>query len=132
MNPKTGEECERHASDDEPFSALAFKIMTDPFVGKLAFIRVYSGHIKSGSYVLNSTKGKRERMGRIVQMHANERKEIDEVYAGDIAASWALRTRPPATRCATTRRRSSWRTWSSRIPSSRSPSSPRPRPARTK
>ena len=85
VNPKTGEECERHASDDEPFSALAFKIMTDPFVGKLAFIRVYSGHIKSGSYVLNSTKGKRERMGRIVQMHANERKEIDEVYAGDIA-----------------------------------------------
>ena len=85
VNPKTGEECERHASDDEPFSALAFKIMTDPFVGKLAFIRVYSGHIKSGSYVLNSTKGKRERMGRIVQMHANERKEIEEVYAGDIA-----------------------------------------------
>ena len=85
VNPKTGEECERHASDDEPFSALAFKIMTDPFVGKLAFIRVYSGHIKSGSYVLNSTKGKRERMGRILQMHANERKEIDEVYAGDIA-----------------------------------------------
>ena len=85
VNPKTGEECERHASDDEPFSALAFKIMTDPFVGKLAFIRVYSGHIKSGSYVLNSTKGNRERMGRIVQMHANERKEIDEVYAGDIA-----------------------------------------------
>ena len=85
VNPKTGEECERHASDDEPFSALAFKIMTDPFVGKLAFIRVYSGHIKSGSYVLNSTKGKRERIGRILQMHANERKEIDEVYAGDIA-----------------------------------------------
>ena len=85
VNPKTGEEIERHASDDEPFSALAFKIMTDPFVGKLAFIRVYSGHISSGSYVLNSTKGKRERMGRIVQMHANERKEIDAVYAGDIA-----------------------------------------------
>mgnify|MGYP000044138785 CR=1 FL=1 len=85
VNPKTDEEVERHASDDEPFSALAFKIMTDPFVGKLAFIRVYSGHISSGSYVLNSTKGKRERMGRIVQMHANERKELDAVYAGDIA-----------------------------------------------
>ena len=85
VDPHTEEEVERHASDDEPFSALAFKIMTDPFVGKLAFVRVYSGHISSGSYVLNSTKGKRERMGRIVQMHANERKEIDAIYAGDIA-----------------------------------------------
>ena len=84
IDPHTEEEVERKASDDEPFSALAFKIMTDPFVGKLTFMRVYSGHIGSGSYVLNSTKGKRERLGRLLQMHANERKEIDEIYAGDI------------------------------------------------
>src|SRR5699024_9329889 len=71
-----GEESERHASDDEPFSALAFKIMTDPFVGKLAFFRVYSGTLNSGSYVLNATKGKRERIGRILQMHANTREEL--------------------------------------------------------
>ena len=82
-----GNEVDRHASDDEPFSALAFKVMTDPFVGKLTFFRVYSGTATSGSYVLNSTKDKRERMGRILQMHANTRKEIDMVYAGDIAAA---------------------------------------------
>ena len=82
-----GNEVERHASDDEPFSALAFKIMTDPFVGKLTFFRVYSGTCQSGSYVLNSTKDKKERLGRILQMHANKRNEIDEVYAGDIAAA---------------------------------------------
>lgn len=75
---------ERRASDDEPFSALAFKIMADPFVGKLAFMRVYSGVLKSGSYVYNSTKGKRERVGRILRMHANHREEVDEVCAGDI------------------------------------------------
>lgn len=86
-----GEESERHASDDEPFSALAFKIMTDPFVGKLAFFRVYSGMLESGSYVLNSTKNKRERIGRILQMHANTREEIKEVYAGDIAAAVGLK-----------------------------------------
>ncbi|RHM60983.1 MULTISPECIES: elongation factor G [Coprobacillaceae] len=80
-------EVERHASDDEPFSALAFKIMADPFVGKLTFFRVYSGTVKSGSYVLNSTKNKKERLGRILQMHANKRNEIEEVYAGDIAAA---------------------------------------------
>ena len=85
-NPKNDEEIERHASDDEPFSALAFKIMTDPFVGKLCFFRVYSGHISAGSTVYNSTKDKRERLGRIVQMHANDRRDIDAVYAGDIAA----------------------------------------------
>ena len=84
FDPQTDEEIEREASDSAPFSALAFKIMTDPFVGKLSFIRVYSGHIGSGSYVLNSTKGKRERIGRLLQMHANERKEIDEVYTGEI------------------------------------------------
>ena len=82
-----GNEVERHASDDEPFSALAFKIMADPFVGKLTFFRVYSGKCQSGSYVLNSTKDKKERLGRILQMHANKRNEIDEVYAGDIAAA---------------------------------------------
>ncbi|MDF2822469.1 MAG: fusA [Clostridiales bacterium] len=78
---------ERHSSDTEPFSALAFKIMSDPFVGKLAFFRVYSGTLNSGSYVLNSTKGKKERVGRILQMHANKREEIEKVYAGDIAAA---------------------------------------------
>ena len=82
-----GNEVERHVSDDEPFSALAFKIMADPFVGKLTFFRVYSGTCQSGSYVLNSTKDKKERLGRILQMHANKRNEIDEVYAGDIAAA---------------------------------------------
>ena len=82
-----GNEVERHSSDDEPFSALAFKIMTDPFVGKLAFFRVYSGTMNSGSYVLNATKGKKERVGRILQMHANKRAELDKVYSGDIAAA---------------------------------------------
>ena len=82
-----GNEIERHSSDEEPFSALAFKIMTDPFVGKLAFFRVYSGTLNSGSYVLNATKDKKERVGRILQMHANKRQELDKVYAGDIAAA---------------------------------------------
>ena len=86
-----GTEAERHASDDEPFSALAFKIMTDPFVGKLSYFRVYSGTAKSGSYVFNSTKGKKERFGRLVQMHSNARKEIEQVYAGDIAAAVGLK-----------------------------------------
>ena len=82
-----GNEVERHSSDDEPFSALAFKIMTDPFVGKLAFFRVYSGVMNSGSYVLNATKDKKERVGRILQMHANKRAELEKVYSGDIAAA---------------------------------------------
>ena len=86
IDPKSEKEVERHASDDEPFSALAFKIMTDPFVGKLCFFRVYSGKADAGSTVYNSTKDKRERLGRIVQMHANDRKDLDTVYAGDIAA----------------------------------------------
>jgi len=86
-----GTEVERHSSDEEPFSALAFKIMTDPYVGKLTFFRVYSGILQSGSYVLNATKNKRERIGRILQMHANSRKEISEVYAGDIAAAVGLK-----------------------------------------
>ena len=91
INPETGEEDCRPSSDEEPFSALAFKIMTDPFVGKLAFLRVYSGTLGSGSYVYNSTKGKRERIGRILQMHANHREEIDTVYCGDIAAAVGLK-----------------------------------------
>ena len=86
-----GNPMEKHSSDDEPFAALAFKIMVDPFVGKLAFFRVYSGTINSGSYVLNSTKGKKERVGRILQMHANKRQELDKVYAGDIAAAVGLK-----------------------------------------
>ena len=87
-----GNEVTRKSSDDEPFSALAFKIMTDPFVGKLAFFRVYSGTLNSGSYVLNATKQKKERVGRIVQMHANSRSEIDKVYSGDIAAAVGFKT----------------------------------------
>ncbi|MED3561240.1 elongation factor G [Bacillus xiapuensis] len=85
------ETLERHSSDEEPFSALAFKVMTDPYVGKLTFFRVYSGTLESGSYVQNSTKGKRERIGRILQMHANSRQEISKVYAGDIAAAVGLK-----------------------------------------
>ena len=91
VNPETGEEDERPSSDEEPFAALAFKIMTDPYVGKLAFFRVYSGTLESGSYVYNSTKAKRERIGRILQMHANHRQEIEKVYAGDIAAAVGLK-----------------------------------------
>ena len=91
ISPDDEEEIERHTSDDEPFSALAFKIAVDPFVGKLCFFRVYSGKLKSGSYVLNSSKNKRERIGRILQMHANHREEIDMVYAGDIAAAVGLK-----------------------------------------
>ncbi len=90
-DPATGEEVERHSSDTEPFAALAFKIMNDPFVGKLAFFRVYSGTLDSGSYVYNSVKGKKERVGRILQMHANHREEIDRVYSGDIAAAVGLK-----------------------------------------
>ena len=90
-NPDTGEEEVRHSSDEEPFSALAFKIATDPFVGKLCFFRVYSGTIEAGSTVYNSVKDNNERMGRIVQMHANDRKDIDRVYAGDIAAAVGLK-----------------------------------------
>ena len=86
-----GNEVERKSSDDEPFAALAFKIMADPFVGKLAFIRVYSGTLNSGSYVLNATKDKKERVGRILQMHANKRMELDKVYSGDIAAAVGLK-----------------------------------------
>ncbi len=91
LNPKSGEEEQRTSSDDEPFSALAFKIMSDPFVGRLTFFRVYSGSLKAGSYVLNSVKEKRERIGRILQMHANKREDIEEISAGDIAAAVGLK-----------------------------------------
>ncbi|WP_108305976.1 elongation factor G [Metalysinibacillus jejuensis] len=91
IRPDSEEEVVRHSSDEEPFSALAFKVMTDPFVGKLTFFRVYSGVLQSGSYVQNSSKGKRERVGRILQMHANSREEIAEVFAGDIAAAVGLK-----------------------------------------
>src|SRR5262249_9866824 len=91
IDPRNGHELTREVSDAAPFSALAFKIAADPFVGKLAFFRVYSGTLKAGSYVLNATKDKKERIGRVVQLHANHREEIDEVYAGDIAAAVGLK-----------------------------------------
>src|SRR4029078_3420941 len=91
VDPKSGAEVLRTPDDSEPFSALAFKIAADPFVGKLAFFRVYSGPVKAGSYVLNPTKGKKERIGRVLQMHANHREEIDTVYAGDVAAAVGLK-----------------------------------------
>ncbi len=98
---KNGNDVLRHPSDSEPFTALAFKIMTDPFVGRLSFFRVYSGVLKSGSYIMNSTKGEKERIGRILQMHANQRKEITEVYAGEIAAAVGLKNTTTAdTLCA--------------------------------
>ena len=91
VNPDTDEEEDRHSSDSEPFSALAFKIATDPYVGKLCFFRVYSGTLTAGSTVYNSVKDDDERMGRILQMHANHREDIDCVYAGDIAAAVGLK-----------------------------------------
>jgi len=91
VDPKTGEEIIREAGDDQPFSALAFKIMTDPYVGKLTFFRVYSGSLKSGSYVYNTSKGKKERVGRILQMHANHREDREEIFSGDIAAAVGLK-----------------------------------------
>ena len=91
INPKTGEIEERHASDDEPLSALVFKIVTDPFVGRLAFFRVYSGVIHAGSTVMNTTKDRRERIGRVVRMFADRREDVEEVHAGDIAATLGLK-----------------------------------------
>ena len=91
IDPETEEEVESPSTDDAPFAALAFKIMTDPFVGKLCFFRVYSGTLAAGSNVLNSTKDNKERVGRILQMHANDRKDIDMVYSGDIAAAVGLK-----------------------------------------
>lgn len=86
-----GSKVERHSSDEEPFSALSFKVMTDPYVGRLTFLRVYSGKLTAGSYVLNSTTGKKERISRLVQMQADQRNEIEEVYAGDICAAVGLK-----------------------------------------
>ena len=91
VNPDTEEECERPSTDDAPFAALAFKIATDPFVGKLCFFRVYSGFVNAGSTILNATKDNKERLGRILQMHSNHRKDIETVYAGDIAAAVGLK-----------------------------------------
>ncbi|MFH0846313.1 MAG: elongation factor G [Patescibacteria group bacterium] len=100
VDPKTGEEKERKSSDEEPFAALAFKLQTDPFVGQLTFFRVYSGKLESGSYVYNSTTGKKERLGRILRMHANDREEVKEVFAGEIAAAVGLKeTRTSDTLC---------------------------------
>ena len=130
VNPKTDEEDERPADDNAPFSALAFKIMTDPYVGRLSFFRVYSGHLTTGSSVLNSTKNVKERIGRILQMHANHREDIEEVFSGDIEAAVGLKNTTTATPCAMKRHPSSWSPWSSPSPSSAWPSSPRPRPAR--
>lgn len=105
VNPDTGEEEERPAGDENPFAALAFKIMTDPYVGKLCFFRVYSGKIEAGSSAYNSTKGNKERFGRILQMHANDRKDIEVCYSGDIAAVVGVKN--TTTRRYTVRRKSS-------------------------
>ena len=131
MMGKVGDKMEeRWPRDDAPFCALAFKIMTDPYVGTLTFLRVYSGRLESGSSVLNSTKLKRERIGRLVKMHANKREEITEVFAGDICAVGCA-TQLPATRFATRRIRSCSSRSNFPIRSSRSRSNPRPRPTRT-
>ena len=132
VNPHNGREVIRHADDDEPFSALAFKIMSDPFVGKLTYFRVYSGTLKAGSYVFNSSKDKKERVGRILQMHANHRDDITDVFAGDIAA--AVGSQGHHHRRHPVRRRrapSSWNPSSFPSRSSSWPSSPRPRSTRT-
>ncbi|KAF5295607.1 hypothetical protein FQA39_LY12780 [Lamprigera yunnana] len=106
-----GTESERHPSDTEPFSALAFKVMTDPFVGKLTFFRVYSGILEKGSYVTNTTKDKKERIGRILQMHANNRSEIEIVYAGDIAAAVGLKRYKTGDTLSDDNIQSSWKEW---------------------
>ena len=111
--PDSDEEVTRESSDDAPFSALAFKVMTDPYVGKLTFFRVYSGTLDSGSYVRNSTKGKRERVGRILQMHANSREEISTVYAGDIAAAVGLKDTTTGDTLCDEKTLLSWNQWNS-------------------
>ena len=131
-NPDTGAEDERPSDTKAPFAALAFKIMTDPFVGKLTYLRVYSGKLDSGSYVLNASKGKKERIGRLLQMHSNQRVDIDDCAAATSWRSWASKTRPRATRCAPRTPPSSWSPWNSPIRSSTSRSSRRPRPSRTR
>ena len=132
FNPDKGPEAieERPASDDAPFAALGFKIMTDPFVGQLTFIRVYSGVLTAGSTIFNSTKQKNERIGRLLKMHANKREEIKEVYAGDIAAAVGLKTVSTGDTICDRRSRSCSSRWTSPSRSSRSRSSRRPRPTR--
>src|SRR5207302_6916902 len=121
----------RRASDDQPFSALAFKIMTDPFVGHLTYIRVYSGVLKSGSYIYNSTKRTRERIGRLLRMHANKREEIDAIYAGDIAACVGLKSVTTGDTLCDEDKPVILESIEFPPRSSPSPSSPRPRPTRT-
>ena len=107
-DPKTGEPMERKASDTEPFAALAFKLQSDPYVGQLTYFRVYSGTIESGSYIYNATTGEKERLGRIVRMHANQREEVKKVFAGEIAAQWDLKTQKPVTLFAMRKSRFFW------------------------
>ena len=108
---KTEEKISRQPDDNEPLAALAFKIATDPYVGSLTFVRVYSGVLKRGSYVLNSSKGNQERIGRIVRMHANQREEVEEMYAGDLGAAVGLKELPRATLCATRTIRLFWKNY---------------------
>ena len=108
-HPKTGEEIIRLPKDDEPLAALAFKIASDPYVGSLTFFRIYSGILKRGTYVLNPASGETERVGRILRMHANQREEVEEVYAGDLGALVGLKKLPPATLCATRTTRLFWK-----------------------
>ena len=132
-NPDTDAEDERPSDPKAPFAALAFKIMTDPYVGKLTYLRVYSGKLAAGSYVVNATKDKKERIGRLLQMHSNQRVDIDECQAGDIVAVVGLKdTPPPVTPCARKATRSSLSPWSSLTRLSTSPSSRRRRPSRTR
>ena len=111
--PGTEEEVTRPSDDNEPFSALAFKVMTDPFVGKLTFFRVYSGTLDSGSYVKNTVKDKRERIGRILQMHANHREEISTVYSGEIAAAVGLKDTATGDTLCDEKHQLSWNPWNS-------------------
>ena len=130
VDPKTGETETRPASDEAPFSALAFKIMTDPYVGKLAFFRVYSGTVNAGETVINATKGQRERMGRILLMHANHREDLQTAYSGDIAAAVGLKNTTTGDTLCDDKHQIVLENMSSPSPSSAWPSSPRPRPAR--
>ena len=131
VNPKTDEDTDRKADPKEPFSALAFKIMTDPYVGKLTYLRIYSGKLEAGSYALNSSKGNRERIGRILEMNANDRVDRDSCSAGDIVAVVGLKnTTTGDTLCDENAPGRSSSRWSSPSPSSTSPSSPRARTSR--
>ena len=130
VNPKTGEAEERPASDDAPFSALAFKIMTDPYVGKLAFFRVYSGTVNAGETVINATKGQRERLGRILLMHANHREDLQTAYSGDIAAAVGLKNTTTGDTLCDDKHQIILENMEFPSRLSASPSSPRPRPAR--